>query len=211
DVLANPKVHVIFGDAREVLLTTADTYDVIVSEPSNPYRAGTASLFTKEFYDAVAARLTAQGAFAQWVQAYEVRNDAVRSIYATLDAVFPSVETWETMLGEDLAFVARKAPQVHDVGLVSARLATEPYRTALAFVWGVGGVEGLYTAFVAGDLFAVDFAQRGAAPINTDDRTLLEFQFARSVGEQGAFDVQRDLRDVAPPRDPHTLQPTTPH
>src|SRR5262249_38963861 len=75
NALANPKVHLIFGDAREFLLTTANTYDVIASEPSNPYRAGTASLFTREFYDAVAARLTAQGVFAQWVQAYEVQAD----------------------------------------------------------------------------------------------------------------------------------------
>src|SRR5262249_23040679 len=48
--LANPKVHVIFGDAREFLLTTSTTYDVIASEPSTPSRAGAASLFTKEFY-----------------------------------------------------------------------------------------------------------------------------------------------------------------
>src|SRR5262249_48929174 len=110
--MANPKVHVIFGDAREFLLTTSNTYDVIASEPSNPYPAGAASLFTKEFYDAVARRLRERGVFAQWVQAYEVQADTVRSIYATLGMAFPSVETWETHVGEDMAFVARKATTV---------------------------------------------------------------------------------------------------
>src|SRR5262249_56527943 len=48
DVLANPKVHVEIGDAREVVGTTRAKYDLIFSEPSNPYRAGIASLFTRE-------------------------------------------------------------------------------------------------------------------------------------------------------------------
>jgi hypothetical protein len=56
-VLENPKVRIHIGDAREVLLTTRQRYDVIFSEPSNPYRAGIASLFTQEFYRAVAERL----------------------------------------------------------------------------------------------------------------------------------------------------------
>ena len=49
NVLANPRIHVAIGDAREYLLTSKDTYDVIFSEPSNPYRAGISSLFTEEF------------------------------------------------------------------------------------------------------------------------------------------------------------------
>src|SRR5581483_6687950 len=52
DAMNNPKVHVVIGDARETLLTTTERYDVIASEPSNPYRAGIASLFTQEYYRA---------------------------------------------------------------------------------------------------------------------------------------------------------------
>ena len=44
---SNPKVHITIGDARETLLTTRDRYDIIASEPSNPFRAGIASLFTR--------------------------------------------------------------------------------------------------------------------------------------------------------------------
>src|SRR5207244_6375930 len=49
-VLDQPKVHVFIGDGREFLLTTDQKYDIIASEPSNPYRAGIASLFTEDFY-----------------------------------------------------------------------------------------------------------------------------------------------------------------
>src|SRR5262249_5719997 len=52
-VLESPKVHVRIGDAREILLNLPGRYDVIFSEPSNPYRAGVASLFTREYYQAV--------------------------------------------------------------------------------------------------------------------------------------------------------------
>ena len=72
NALANPRLRLFFGDAREHLLTTRERYDLVVSEPSNPYRAGIASLFSREFYRAVASRLEEGGLFLQWVQAYEV-------------------------------------------------------------------------------------------------------------------------------------------
>src|SRR5690606_36148655 len=50
DVLNNPKVQIRIGDARELLLTSPRQYDIIFSEPSNPYRAGISSLFTLEYY-----------------------------------------------------------------------------------------------------------------------------------------------------------------
>src|SRR4029079_1574121 len=88
--LSNPKVHVIIGDGREVLLSTSQKYDVIASEPSNPYRAGIASLFTREFYQPAALRLSAGGIFAQWVQAYEIDARTLGTVYATMGSVFPN-------------------------------------------------------------------------------------------------------------------------
>ena len=64
DVLQNPKVHITIGDAREVLLTSRRTYDIIFSEPSNPYRAGVASLFTREYYEAIESRLSRRRTFS---------------------------------------------------------------------------------------------------------------------------------------------------
>jgi spermidine synthase len=196
NALKNPKVHVILGDARELLLTTRESYDVIASEPSNPYRAGVASLFTREFYEGAAARLNPSGVFVQWVQAYEVKTDAIRSIIATLQTVFPSVETWELMLNKDLAFVASRNALAHDVARTRSRMQTEPYRSALPLLWGVDGAEGLYSGALGNADFASDFRRAGDAPINTDDRTYLEFAFARSVGDT-ATDAPRQMRQVA--------------
>jgi spermidine synthase len=195
-VLANPKVHIVIGDARELLQTTASTYDVIASEPSNPYRAGVASLFTREFYAAAAARLNPSGIFVQWVQGYEVRADSLRSIYATLGDVFPAIETWELDADRDLAYVAGRSALVHDIARIRERVNTEPYRSALALSWGVGGVEGLYAGFLGTPEFAADFRNGGRAVVNTDDKTNLEFAFAQDVGF-AAIDIGHEMRDAA--------------
>ena len=105
NVLEHAKVRRIYNDAREVLQTTADHYDVICSEPSNPFRSGVASLFTREFYEASRARLNEGGLFLQWLQAYEVDEAAVATVLATLQAVFPQVEIWQTS-PSDMVFVA---------------------------------------------------------------------------------------------------------
>src|SRR6185295_8720011 len=186
--LSNPKVHIMIGDGRESLLTTSATYDLIFSEPSNPYRAGVASLFTRELYEAAARHLRDDGIFAQWVQAYEVEAQTLRTIYATLGAVFPSVETWQ-LKQEDLLLTASQHPRVHDLARVGSRLETEPYRSALALVWGMSGVEGLYTGFVANGGLADALRRASGSRINTDDRTLIEFEFARSVGREGLFSI----------------------
>lgn len=124
NVLHNPRVHVTIADARETLLTTRDRFDVIASEPSNPFRAGIASLFTVEFYRAARERLTDDGVFAQWVQGYEIDARTLRTIYATLAEVFPQVETWQTNHG-DLVLIARTRPAPHHAAALRARIAEE--------------------------------------------------------------------------------------
>ncbi len=202
-VLSNPKVRLIIGDGRELLLTTDSTYDVIFSEPSNPYRAGIASLFSADFYRAVKQRLRPGGLFLQWLQGYEIDARAVQTAYATLGEVFPAVESWRVHRA-DLLLMASREPVVHDLGLVRSRMAQEPYRTAMARIWGVEGLEGFYTSYVASPAFSRALRERRKDAINdlindsinTDDRPILEFGFARNLGRLGLFSME-DLLDLA--------------
>jgi spermidine synthase len=186
DVLDNPKVHIAIGDAREVLLTTRAKYDLVFSEPSNPYRAGIASLFTAEYYRSVLDRLERGGLFLQWVQAYDVDSRTVKKIYATLAAVFPSVETWE-LGANDLLLVASREPLTHEAAALRARTSREPYQAALAAAWRAVDLEGFLAHFVAGPALARAIADDEPS-LNTDDRTLVEFAFARSANHRGGFD-----------------------
>ncbi|MEO8380434.1 MAG: fused MFS/spermidine synthase [Acidobacteriota bacterium] len=180
NALQNPKHHTSVGDAREVLLTSREQYDVIFSEPSNPYRAGIASLYTRDFYSAVAGRLGKNGLFVQWVQMYSIDTRTMKTIYATLGSVFPNVDTWTTTSG-DMALVASREPIVYDANLMRQRLAVEPYRSAAHAAWRVESVEGVLSHFIGSEKLA-QAAAAGVEPLNTDDRQVIEFSFARSLG-----------------------------
>ncbi|MFT4590246.1 MAG: spermidine synthase [Limisphaerales bacterium] len=78
-----------FDDARAVIQGVRKQYDLILSEPSNPWIAGVSSLFTKEFYEAAEAKLTPDGVFAQWIQTYSFSEDSYRAVMRTVAQVFP--------------------------------------------------------------------------------------------------------------------------
>ena len=195
NVLDNPRVHLRFGDAREVLMTTRERYDLIFSEPSNPYRAGLASFFTRDFYAAAAARLAEGGLFLQWMQAYEVDDDTVDTVLATLASVFGSVEVWQTQ-GQDLLLAASVHPRTIDISRFSGRTREEPFRTALRVAWRADTPEAVLARFVAGPALASGALRDGIAP-NTDDRNGVEFGFARSVGRGILFRLERLRRTAA--------------
>ena len=191
DALHNPKIHVRIGDARETLLASRNRYDLIFSEPSNPYRAGVASLFTREYYDAAAMRLNPGGLFLQWVQAYEIDADTLRTVYATMGSAFPYTETWWTS-GADLLLLASRDPVTHDVDVLRRRLAAEPLASAMHDAWRTETAEGFLSHFVASPAVAAALSST-AAGLNTDDRTLIEFGFARAMGDKSPMRVSQLL------------------
>ncbi len=179
NVTSNPKVHITLGDAREVLRTKQGRYDIIFSEPSNPYRAGIASLYTVEYYEAASARLHDKGLFVQWLQAYEVDGWAVATVLTTLRHVFPSVSVWKTGRG-DLLAIGTKAPGPIDVARLRKRAHEEPFVSALRSVWQTESIEGMLLGHIGNPKFVETVSVLGS--INTDDHNLLEFAYARSVG-----------------------------
>jgi spermidine synthase len=201
NVMENPKVKVTIGDAREVLLTTQQNYDIIFSEPSNPYRAGIASLFTQEYYEAISSRLEDDGLFLQWVQAYNVDGQAVRTIYATLASVFPVVETWE-LAANDLLLVASRKQITYIAPELRTRIGEEPYRSALAATWRAIDLEGFFAHYVASSSLAKTIADAEGGRKNTDDRTLVEFGFARMSADTSALSSQ-EIRKLARTQDEH--------
>jgi spermidine synthase len=194
DVLRNPKVQIAIGDARETLLAGRERYDLIASEPSNPFRAGIASLFTQEYYEAARGRLTEHGVFLQWVQLYEVDARTLHSVYATISSVFPHVEAWEAGSG-DLVLVASMRPLTYSAADLAARLHEEPFMSALNVAWRAADLPALLAHLVANERLAPVIKALPGVAINTDDRNLVEFGFARSVGSPQSAPL--DLRPIA--------------
>jgi spermidine synthase len=188
NALRNPKLHVMIGDARELLLTTREKYDIVVSEPSNPYRAGVAGLFTREYYQSVSRCLQPGGMFFQWVQAYGVDDRTMQIFYRTLGSVYEIIVSWKTESGDILLLASHEAV-IYDVERLRGRLAAEPLRTALAAAWRGNALEDFLAHYVGNEAVAKTLQHLAPGPINTDDRTVIEFAFARSVNLVNGFQL----------------------
>jgi hypothetical protein len=122
-----------------------------------------------------------------------VDRGTVETVYATLSAVFPEVETWYTLSG-DLLLVATAEPIAYDAARLSERLRQEPFASAMENIWRVAGLEGFLSHYVAQGSFARASAAEGGAARNTDDRNIIEFAFARSLGHKVSFDIAEARR-----------------
>ncbi|MFN7966112.1 MAG: fused MFS/spermidine synthase [Acidobacteriota bacterium] len=89
--LDDPHTRLLIEDGRAWLARTHDTYDVIVSEPSNPFLAGAANLFTREFFVKAHRRLNPGGRLLQWIQLYGLDPQGLSSILAALRGEFAHV------------------------------------------------------------------------------------------------------------------------
>src|SRR5262249_33564073 len=142
DVLHHPKVQIAYADAREVLHTTKRMYDLIASEPSNPYRSGVSSLYSREFYLAVRERLATGGLLLQWLQGYEIDTATFRTVLRTLTEVFGHVEIWETSPA-DLLLVCSREPLNYSTVELNSRMTEPSMRDALRVAWRTITLEGV--------------------------------------------------------------------
>ena len=189
DVLHHPRVRRIYDDGREYVFTTKNQYDVAISEPSNPYRAGIAALYTTEFYQAVRQRLNSGGIFIQWLQAYEVDDATVLTVLATARSAFNHVEVWQT-LGSDLQLVCSDTPLGYSAAELRDRIGSDKVHDALTTAWNINDLEGFLAHFVASAQWVDAVARVPFIVRNTDDRTILEYSFAKTAGRRTPFSIE---------------------
>ena len=199
--LSRPGVRLIVGDGRSHLLLTPQRYDVIVSEPSNPWMAGVATLFTREFFEAARARLKPGGLLCQWAHTYDISRDDLQSIVRTFASVFPEGTLW--MAGGDLLLIGPRD------GAVASRMtaieAGARQGTAAALLADVGIAEGtapfaLLSLFVGGPGELARFG--GGARIQTDDHTALEYSAPRGIYGRSKEDNAAAIRALGAEQPP---------
>ena len=99
------------GDGRNFLTQRRDRFDVIISQPSNPWITGVSNLFTREYFRDVRARLADDGVFCQWAQLYEMSPFNIKTIYRTLRDEFPHVLVFAAEdLSSDTILIASARP-----------------------------------------------------------------------------------------------------
>ena len=176
----NEKVHIQYNDGRNYLLATDRKFDVIISEPSNPWQSGVCNLFTSEYFQACRKRLKPGGIFSLWVQLTEVSPENVRGILKALKQTFPHTMVMALNSG-NIAVLASESPLSFDPAQLQKDLNIEGVKGELAQYHLDSVLALLARIFITDD--GVDRLISGATG-NTDDRNFLEFSVARSYESQ---------------------------
>ncbi len=124
-VVKHKKVEVVFDDARHYILTTREKFDIITSDPINPWVKGAATLYTREYFELCKSRLNPGGVITQWVPLYESSVAAVKSELATFFAVFPEGTVWSNDVegrGYDVVLLGQVDPLQIDIDKLQDRL-----------------------------------------------------------------------------------------
>jgi hypothetical protein len=192
DVVDDPRVAIHINDGRQHLrMQPEESYDLITLEPPPISYAGVASLYSREFYALARQRLKPGGALTQWLPAYQVSEEAARSVVRAFLDVFPGAVLLSGYRSELILVGARDGAPILDLPAVEARLAARSeVRRDLARI-DVESLTALVGSFAAdGETLARATAR--AAPV-TDDRPVMEYSVHARLFETR---LPSDLFDV---------------
>ncbi|HQZ18827.1 MAG TPA: fused MFS/spermidine synthase, partial [Vicinamibacteria bacterium] len=192
-LLQSPKLKLVIGDARQHVLATADRYDVIISEPSNPWMAGVSALFTREFFEGVRGRLSPGGVFCQWGHLYNMGEGDLATLLATFRDVFPGGRVF-VISEADILIVGSEGPTSLDENRL-ARIRDAARADLAASRLSAAALSAIPTALLA-DLPWLSDARR-----HTDDAPVLDFSAPLSIHAQTATPNRRRLLPGDAPKD----------
>jgi hypothetical protein len=203
-VYTNDRVRIYREDARTVLKLSAQQYDVIISEPSNPWMVGVGGVFSREFYQLAASRLKPGGIMTQWFHVYEMDDATLNLVLRTFATVFPNMEIWDAADG-DVILLGSNQPWESGPEAYQRAFKLEGSRGDLASI-GLMTPEEVLTRQFASQRTA--FAVPGPGPVQSDDYPILEYAAPRAFymyqGRQGVerfqlYDERTWQVGIAPP------------
>lgn len=185
----DPRSHIVIDDAKSYFSSSPAHYDLIISEPSNPWMGGTASLFSKEFYAFVPRQLNDDGLFVQWLQLYEIDPELVSSVLTGMLANFNDVHAY---LANESDLVLVASPK-GTVPRLDGRVFTDPLLKADLKRVGVHGLRDMQDSFVMDKRALIAYATQYPSRANSDYFPILQLKAPESrfrnanVAEFGAF------------------------
>jgi spermidine synthase len=188
DVSNNPKVRKVRSDAYRALLRSQGRFDVIASEPSNPWVNGVEMLFSEDFLRAARDRLEPGGVYAQWFHSYESDGRTVELVLRTYRAVFDHVALWYTT-GPDLLLLGFRSPErALDVEQIRARFEQVDFQKGFSRA-GIESFEALlaHEVLPLGVLNAADLP----GPVHTLRHPILSDFAARAFFRGGDVELPR--------------------
>ena len=130
--LRDPRVHLDFNDARNTLLVESTRYDLIVAQPSHPWLAGAANVFTLQFWEIAKSRLNERGVFGQWVNLFKMDVTTLRSLLQAFYQVFPQGMSFADLNTGDMVLIGSKQPLMFDFAHMNRILEQPKIRATLS-------------------------------------------------------------------------------
>lgn len=178
---SDQRLQIELNDGRNFLLATDEKFDVITSEPSNPWQAGVCNLYTQEYFKICHDRLKDGGVFAMWWQCNEVSSKNLTHVFRALKNVFKHMVIFETWPGDFVACCSDEPIKI-DLPEVNAVLEEPRLKAALAQWCGISVAED-FALKVSMAEDGIEKVIKDAVP-NTDDRNFIEFDVARTYEQQ---------------------------
>ena len=200
-VLTNRLARIVGEDARTLLKLGPQRYDVIISEPSNPWMVGVGSVFSREFYELCASRLKEGGIMTQWFHVYEMHDGIVELVFNTFAKVFPHLEIWDPGTG-DLILLGSQKPWRTGPEVWQAVFDRPEPRKDLAAI-GLLSPQMVWARQLASQRTARLFIENG--PEQSDEFPVLEYEAPRAFFVGGLakgflqFDERTRQFQLAPP------------
>ncbi len=203
--LEDPRVTVRIADGRTHVRTSPQKYDLIISEPSNPWIAGVANLFTVDFFANCAEKLEEGGIMLQWFHLYGVAETDVAIVIKSFYEVFPEGTVWISAPG-DIFLIGEMGKRTPDLERFRALFEASPKIQDRWFELNLPFPESLLGHFLMTRTTAVKNFY--AAPLATDDWPVLEFTAPRSLNRPNQASLNhRMLSDCIEQRLPDGLEP----
>jgi hypothetical protein len=175
-----PRLHVIDDDGRNYLAATRKHYDVIVSEPSNPWLTGVSDLFTRDHFRIAKRKLKNEGVYCQWAQLYELSPENVRIIYRTFAENFKYVVVFSAEdLSSDTLLIGSDTPLPLDLARIGRTFARPGVAKELERAYIHSPEDVIARVLLSSRAEVLRFTN--GAPINTDDNARIELAAPRDL------------------------------
>ncbi|HET9161270.1 MAG TPA: fused MFS/spermidine synthase, partial [Caulobacteraceae bacterium] len=200
-VIRDRRTRIIYDDARHFVLTTKEKFDVITSDPIHPFVKGSASLYSKEYFEMLRDHLNPGGVVTQWIPLYESDFPTVKSEIASFFAAFPYASVWANTsdgAGYDLVLIGYTRPMVMDLPAAQARFDQPAYAAMKADIQQVGFTDtrSMYDTY-SGDKFGLaDFVK--GAEINRDRDLRLQYLAGLSLNRNLGDPIYRQIAQSKP-------------
>jgi len=176
--LQDTRTKLIINDARNYLLSVKEKYDIIISEPSNPWISSCSKLFTREYFEICKKRLTKNGIFCQWFQHYKMSLRDFKIGIKTFQSVFPHTSLWLSGGGDTILIGTGQALKIK-YEVLKERFKNSNIKSDLKKMV-LDKPASFLTNFLMGEKRVIKYTG-DVLPLNTDNRPIIEFSAPRSL------------------------------